>query len=743
MIDYRNSSHLVCGNTPTGRMKMRTCAYCGAELPYQAGYCGNCGSVASSATGNAPGSPTSVSGFPANNIQANNIQEMTAGTTIGAPQWEYAPPQNPGQPSGISGTSVPQSYAMQPPPGYGAQAPSENEEEEERRRRAAILGLGLAGLAGEGQPPAGNVPMVQGTPSFGGVPSVRGTPQVPGNAAAPDAVPGSYSSGFYSSQTQHISHMAHTASPPHAPHVTPQPPLGGSGHPSPHHPPPGGCAPVWLIFLFAVILIISSIVSIGLTVLAPSLATLGGSTDVTLGGSLHLHGTSFIPGSPVILTLDDITPLFFTDQGSPLQSFHSANAVSGLGFTSVQLNLNSSSSNIVTAGGDGTFSVTITIGANWRTGQHTIRAAEKISPRSAVLTINVHQAGDTVTPSPSVTVSPSVTATSSPTASPTASPSTTPSGLSCANPSSVSLGPVSEGYNQALTSQIVLCASGTGTLNWTATWNQNQAPWLKLDNSTGQIQAPGQQQINVSALATNLKAGNYAAMVTFSSQQSSTTQTVNVSFTVQTGCIRASQQEFSFTGVAGISDPQAQTATISNCGMIGTWSTSVSTSNNVNWLSVSPTGGGLNGGATRDITIAASILKTKLGAGTYSGKIVFAIGSSQLIAYVTLNVQAGPQIVVVYPNPPSFVASKQCTLNQDLKYWTCIASISNSSQSLSLSWKSSSTGVANITFNPSSNTLAPGGGERVIITIPENNCQIPTTMSFIGPANTANISWSC
>ncbi|GAC1349371.1 MAG: hypothetical protein NVSMB27_21880 [Ktedonobacteraceae bacterium] len=711
---------------------MHTCAYCGAELPYQADFCGNCGRVASSA-GNAPASPTSATGFP-----ANNAQEMNAGTTIDEPQWEYAPPENPSQTYATYGTPAPQVIGMQPSPASGTQAPSENEEEEERRRRAAMLGLGLAGLAGEGQPPAGNVPIVHGTPSFGGVPSVHGTPQVPGNAAAPNAAPGNYSSGFYSSQTQQVSHIAHTASPPHAQYGTPHA-HGGSSHPSPHHPTPGGCAPTWLIFLFAAILIISSIVTIGLTVLAPNLATLGGSTDVTLGGSLHLHGTSFIPGSPVALTLDDTTPLFFTDQASPGQASRGANAVLGLGVTSVQLNLHNSSSSVVTVGGDGTFTVTIAIDTSWRTGQHTIRAAEKISPRSAVLTINVHQAGDSATPSPSATISPTVTGTPSA----TASPSTTPSGLSCLNPSSIALGPVSEGYNQALSSQIVLCASGAGTVNWIATWDQNQAPWLKLDHSTGQIQAPGQQQINVSALATNLKAGNYAATVTVSSPQSSTIETLNVSFTVQTGCIHASPQEFSFTGVAGISDPQTQTATITNCGMIGTWSTSVSTNNNVNWLSVSPTGGVLNGGVTQNVTIAASILKTKLGAGTYNGKIVFAIGSSQVIVYVTLTVQAGPQIVVVYPNPPSFVASKQCTLSQDLKYWTCIASISNSSQSLSLSWKSSSTGVPNITFNPPSNTLAPGGGERVIITIPVNNCQTPTTLSFTGPVNTATISWGC
>ncbi|HLZ81183.1 MAG TPA: hypothetical protein VKP04_06090, partial [Ktedonobacteraceae bacterium] len=101
------------------------------------------------------------------------------------------------------------------------------------------------------------------------------------------------------------------------------------------------------------------------------------------------------------------------------------------------------------------------------------------------------------------------------------------------------------------------------------------------------------------------------------------------------------------------------------------------------------------------------------------------------------------KIIVVYPNPPSFYANKQCTLNQDLKYWTCIASISNSSQSSSLSWRSSSSGVSNISFNPSSATLPPGGGQRVTITVPENSCQTPTTLTFSGPANSANISWSC
>lgn len=401
----------------------------------------------------------------------------------------------------------------------------------------------------------------------------------------------------------------------------------------------------------------------------------------------------------------------------------------------------STTNNAVTVGIDGTFKVTFTIDQHWKTGQHTIRASERFSPRSASITITVHRTGETPAPSPSVTV----TDTPSPTVSPsvTASPSSTPSTLSCINPGSVALGPVSENYAQAVSTQIALCASGSGVVNWTANWNQNQASWLKLGDSSGQVLAPGQQQITVSALATNLKAGNYSAVVTFSSRQGAAIETLNVSFTVQTGCIHTSQQAYRFTGVAGISDPQSQTITISNCGIVGTWSTSVSTSNNVHWLSIAPAGGGFNVGATQSATISASILNAQLGAGTYNGTILFAIGSNQVTVSVTLIVQAAPKIIVVSPNPPSFYANQQCTLNQNLKSWICIASISNSSRSLSLSWRSSSSGVPNITFKPSSATLPPGGGERVIITVPENSCQTPTILSFVGPANTANISWSC
>jgi Viral BACON domain len=705
---------------------MRRCIYCGAELQSQAGFCRYCGQLSQ------PIKNQSESNANDGN-QALQANALDAATTVSTSHWEYSAQNQSAQ------------YSAQAPTGFGMQPPVDDEEEE-RRRKAALFGLGvvgIAGIAGEVQPPISNVPMAQGTPQINGVPMVHGTPPLAGSLHAQNVAQSSYSPGYYASQTQQLSHAPQPTAPPTLhPHPTSPP----GPHPtSPHQPTAGGCAPVWLIFVFVAILIITSIISIGLTVLSPGLALLSGSGDVTLGGTLQLHGTSFIPGSSVSFTLDGATPLYFTNQGSNSQALHSSNILPSLEIFSIHGGQLPAANNAVKAGIDGTFTVTILVDQSWKTGQHTIRASERFTPRSASITFTVRQAGDTPTPT---SASPTATSTLSPTASPSVTPSatTTPGTLSCLNPASVTIGPVSEGYNQAISTQVNLCATGSGLVNWTATWDQNQAPWVKLDHNSGQIQAPGQQQITVSALATNLKAGNYNATITFSNQQGSPTETLNVSFAVQTGCIRTNQQAFRFSGIAGGSDPQPQTVVVSNCGTVGTWSSSSSTNNNVKWLSVAPTGGGLNGGATQNVTINVSVIKTQLGAGTYSGQILFAIGSSQASVSVTLVVMAAPKIVVVVPNPPCFKTSTQCTqctLNVDLKVWTCVASISNSSQSLSLNWRTASSGVPNITFKPSTGTLPANVGVRVTITVPENNCQTPTTLEFIGPYNTANVSWSC
>lgn len=722
---------------------MATCEYCGTDIPEHASFCGRCGQAPSRVTG--PNSPTRDS-FPS---LGTSPMDNPFATIINPSQANLSSPAgNAGQGMGAPWMWQNQGQGNPSFPGYAEQGQEQmtvangEEEEEERRRRAALLGLGFVGLARTGQ--AGNVPMVQGTPQMGNVPMVQGTPQM-GNAPMAQAMQGTAGNPMSpgASSPQAPSYPAHPPTHPNPP-VQPQPPTHPT-HPTPPPKPkpnPPGCAPAWLIIVSAIILIITSIITTAFTVLAPSLS-LSGSGSVLPGGALHLHGNHFIPGSSITLTLDGSIPLSVSAPSfsASTTSFPAMGAV---------WTLAAQESTVLRAGGDGSFDVTITVGTNWKPGQHTIRATENISPRSAELTFTVVANG--ITPTPTSTTTPTVTATATTTVTPTASPSPTvtptatsvTTGLSCINPATLALGPVSEGYNQAVSSVVTLCTDGSGVVSWTASWNQNAAPWLKLDRTSGQIQAPAQQQVTVSASAGSLKAGNYAATVTFTDSQHSTSETLTVNFTVQTGCVSAMPTTLSFTGEAGVSDPAAQTVSVTNCGALAaTWSATVNTTSGGNWLSVDTNGGTLKGKSAQNVAVTASVVKTKLSAGTYSGQITFATGSTHSVVNVTLTVQAAPTLVVESPNPPTFYANQNCSYNGTGGYWLCTASIANSSSSLSLNWTSSSSGIAGISFNPSSGTLGPNQGTRVQVIVPANNCQAQATLTFSGPANSDNITWYC
>jgi hypothetical protein len=160
-----------------------------------------------------------------------------------------------------------------------------------------------------------------------------------------------------------------------------------------------------------------------------------------------------------------------------------------------------------------------------------------------------------------------------------------------------------EVYLLSVSAQVTLCTSGTGTENWTATWDQHAAPWLHLDHASGQISAPGQLQVNVSALAPNLAPGSCSFTLTFTSQPDNATKSLSISFTVEGGCATSKTNMLNYNGIANVSDPMAQIVTLPNCGPPGAWSTSVQTHNRGNWLYASPTDNTLNAGASSDVTI--------------------------------------------------------------------------------------------------------------------------------------------
>ena len=414
---------------------------------------------------------------------------------------------------------------------------NQEEEEEEKRRRAALLGMGiplLGSLVVEEMPNAGNVPMVEGTPQMGAVPTVQGRPNPPA---------GSTEQGLYSSPTVMSPQL------PSSVPVTPSPAttvtLHQPHHPHPPNPKPHGCSLVFIIVAITIpILIILSFLGLGLTLFAPSLS-LSGSTNVVQGGTFTLHGSHFIPGSSVTLTLDNTIPLYIVRNILPVQSTHVVNSSMQILTVDTQMAQQLAMlNNIVFVRGDGTFAVSITANPGWSIGKHTITASESLTHRSTSLDFTIYVAG--------------TTPTSTGSASPTPPHTTTPTlpGLSCVNPSTLSLGPVIQGSNQAISAPITLCTSGTGTVNWKATWDQNAAPWLHLDTTTGQISAPGQAQVTVSALASNLAPGSYSVTLTFSSQPDNSTKSLQITFTVQGGCASGNPNALSYSGVANVATRQ-------------------------------------------------------------------------------------------------------------------------------------------------------------------------------------------
>jgi len=74
----------------------------------------------------------------------------------------------------------------------------------------------------------------------------------------------------------------------------------------------------------------------------------------------------------------------------------------------------------------------------------------------------------------------------------------------------------------------------------------------------------------------------------------------------------------------------------------------------------------------------------------------------------------------------------------------CMVTLSNRSPNRSLTWSASSRGISGVTMNPAGGTLQPKGQVSVIITMPSTiTCPANDTITFSGPLNSVNVSWSC
>ncbi len=257
--------------------------------------------------------------------------------------------------------------------------------------------------------------------------------------------------------------------------------------------------------------------------------------------------------------------------------------------------------------------------------------------------------------------------------------------------------------------------------------------------------------VNPSGLAV----GNYNASITISATGATNTpQTVSATLTVTaapTPTIGLSTTALSFTGVQGGTNPASQSVTITNSGS-GTLSWSVS--DNVNWLSLSPTSGTGNGSVTASVNISG------LAAGTYNGTITIsatgATNTPQTVS-VMLTVSAAPTPTIgLSPTSLSFTATQGAanpaaqTVNvTNPGSGTLTWSASDNASWLTLNTTSGTTTTETDPITVSVNTSGLSAGTyNATITISASGATntprtVPVTLTVSAPSTTsATLTWN-
>ncbi len=160
---------------------MQRCRFCNAELPEEAGFCGNCGRRSHTQSG----IHSSVEMPPARDVQSPDaptfISDASLPTVLRQGSQQDAPTfiSDPSLPTSLSERSKQQYDPTQ----WGwttdqdvqnRQLPNASQTGESTSLRVDPFFPGIP--SGPNAPPVGYTPVVQGTPQIGGVPSVQGTP---------------------------------------------------------------------------------------------------------------------------------------------------------------------------------------------------------------------------------------------------------------------------------------------------------------------------------------------------------------------------------------------------------------------------------------------------------------------------------------------------------------------------------------------------------------------------------------
>ncbi|HLZ63700.1 MAG TPA: zinc ribbon domain-containing protein [Ktedonosporobacter sp.] len=365
------------------------------------------------------------------------------------------------------------------------------------------------------------------------------------------------------------------------------------------------------------------------TLVTPTL-TISGS--VIAGQTIAVNGSHFLAGSSLTVTLDG-QPVASKDQDWPHSASEHPQIMALL--QPVQAYIPAGGTP-VTVAGDGTFSLAVTVPANWSVGSsHTLNVSDANGKNLVSQSFTV-QAADQA-PGSTPTGSTAATATSRPTTlppTPTAgtaatptptpllpTPTATPLPAPCITVSPTSIvfnGVVGQG-SQA--KQTVVISNSCGAGIWSS---KADVPWLSMKPGSGSISANGQISVTVSAAvgAAGTLTGNLefdaglTANSTIASKVAVPAQLVVAPAPTPTptatpvptatptplpaGCLQAFPNPILVTSF----NPTATVTITNNCGVAGNISSS-----QPGWLQV--TGGSIGAGGSLSVTITGSSLNQR------------------------------------------------------------------------------------------------------------------------------------
>src|SRR6266566_5052366 len=288
---------------------MQNCRFCGSPLPDNVRFCGYCGGVIND---------------PQQGTMDVTSPSVGRDLTLNPPPPPSKPPHSSLENAETEQQNTDVIMRGWPEGGLGQniQQPNEHQSDDSYPVLPDIMLPGM--FRGEGQtPPAGHVPMVHGTPQVGQVPTVQGTPSMPTTPP------------HYSPQTplphHEIQPPLHHPSPPlpqHRPQSMPNPPAHAEHQPHIHRPQPLRLRAVtsklpvgvirWIILLITVIVALTAS-GIIIALAVPPAVSLSGSSTVTAGGTLSVHGKGFFPGGSVTFTLNNGLPISLTNH-APIET---------------------------------------------------------------------------------------------------------------------------------------------------------------------------------------------------------------------------------------------------------------------------------------------------------------------------------------------------------------------------------------------------------------------------------------